>query len=104
MRVARSVTIVANAAAVACLVACGGGSTPKPTLTRDQIAQMLPLTSESEHFTYHYSDALPVDRVTQEAFYAWMAPQLGFAVAEDSVLPFRERGRNTGCHGSSHGR
>jgi hypothetical protein len=78
MRGAKTLAILANAAAVASLMACGGGnSAPKPTLTPDQIAQMLPLTSESEHFTYHYADALPVDRISQEAFYSWMAPQLG---------------------------
>lgn len=78
MPVARIAAVLVIAAVVASLIACRGGySTPKPTLTSEQIAQMLPLTSESEHFTYHYSDVLPVDPTSQEAFYSWMAPQLG---------------------------
>jgi len=80
---ARIVTIVATAATAAVMVACGGGGSPlRPTMTAAQIAQLFPLTAESEHFTFHYTDSLPVDQTSQEAFYAWMAPQIGMTPAQ----------------------
>jgi hypothetical protein len=76
----RAVTIAATAAAFASLLGCGGGSSsPRPTLTPTQIAQLFPLSAESAHFSYHYSDSLPVDPISQEAFYDWIVSQMGVA-------------------------
>jgi len=75
----RAVTVLVTAAAFSLLIACGGSSSLKPTLTPSQAAQLFPLTSESAHFTYHYATDLPVDPVSQEAFYDWIVAQMGVA-------------------------